>query len=1595
MLLLLLFAGCVTADGGDDFSNNLFSDLAPLLALFGERVAMQFMSQSMGWADHFILAMAPVGIITIIVSAIRVGGPSWLKAIIGRARENLAVAEAELMSSTSKEVCELWNGQEVVRCMGSAPVIEFICLLPKDEKSYAKMEIETIDLKEALKRGDLTTFDKSFRQSSIRTLHPNSKGQDPEPGLPRGDPPKPNIVIVRNTTAEAPNISLNSHNQFNRGELRVVAVIATILQFGVLIFCGLATYHPSLKFQKDDKAIQSYAFPCTATGTLTLVVGLLICSHVVESSTTEVRYKPGPGRRARMVWLQKTQTVSDQHFGSYAIFAADDRKLITTSHRAIKGKDAKHASDGSREGGNCAKTLSSDPQDKAKEIPVNILNRFGIKSVIGTAISLCGFIVQFIGLRGMHWSASIAQLLAVLIMMALRALVRRGLAKPPECIKLTSGFELDWFATTLGAIDNAPWMAECAPDSNSQTGKPFREWTIRTGEIAQNNDDGPPNLDDSGSKANDLGAELNVEHLSSAHEVMKLRRNLGWLADWRGPASEEAISTTRAIEITMDNLFSTSHQDSFLSWSLCAQFGGQNNPVNFRLERQASGKWKAYSDEIEASLSLWLYSVNQMEEKDPPSSSSKPSIEDDAWHRAQGSSFKRSLRLLGLRTDTLSRNLEWWMPNEAPSISEVGNEEEMLIEVEAHRVVGSGVRCWFEDGNASTGVNNDSRRMLLVTETYSPLKLLYAQDIFSAFMWTAAKLLATPMSGVADIRPIDDTPGTDSWRQFKLQNQQLSKMIQDIQNTGLGNASDIYFSVIPPLGLKQKLPVAEAIIRLTRDHARRYEQLGQLTEASDIYLWLFHTMAVFEPESLLCVRTTAVLVENLRQLTLTVELKAIDNDEKDVKDLELQISYVQTLVRKNIRESGKSAVSRLVSNLGKMYEVQGRGWECGLWEKDKPESIVEPGMDHESDEECEFDINSSDSESSDSQSSDSQSSDSETSSTGGKIVHRKFRRLMNTPSLGLTDLHHFATCNSGYHPTRFKAAIKSAGSVECRDVMDWTPLHYMAAVGSGSMYGHNIYDRKMDTNASDLVGWTPLHYASLRGFEQMVLALIEEGAEVNAQGRDGKAPLHCAAMAGRLDMVRLLVEAGAVIDAVDAFWTTPLQWAVHKCYGSVVEFLWPETSHKLRDYKGRTALHLALAAGKMEMVETLFCQQPRPDTDAKDRNGQAPLHYATERSQESIVEFLVRNGADKDIQDRQGETPLHYAANRGQEIMANFLIDAGASMEVRNIREHTPLWLAVENGNECITKLLIKAGVDVDARDRNDRVPLHRAAQHYDEGITKMLLEAGADKEQRDCHGSTPLFYAISLGEDENIVKILLDAGANVGIQNHRARTPLHLAAEGGHKAIARLLIDAGANKEARDEKGSTPLNSAATYGKEDIVRVLIDAGVDKEAQDKEGFSPLHSAVLRRDEASIEVLIHAGANKEARNKEGSAPLHSAVENGQLDIVRLLIDEGADKEAQDGEGMTPLHLAVARYGDIFESQIHGFKKADGTKRDAADALRKFDSFFKKEAAMVELLINAGSDKDAATLNGLTPRLSAGTSLNTYIRKLLDIGEELEL
>ncbi len=80
---------------GNDFSNNIFTDLAPLLTLFGDQMTKQFLSMSMGWADNLLIAFCPIGILTVMVSAIRIGGGSRLKTLIGRYKSKVYAARAD------------------------------------------------------------------------------------------------------------------------------------------------------------------------------------------------------------------------------------------------------------------------------------------------------------------------------------------------------------------------------------------------------------------------------------------------------------------------------------------------------------------------------------------------------------------------------------------------------------------------------------------------------------------------------------------------------------------------------------------------------------------------------------------------------------------------------------------------------------------------------------------------------------------------------------------------------------------------------------------------------------------------------------------------------------------------------------------------------------------------------------------------------------------------------------------------------------------------------------------------------------------------------------------------------------------------------------------------------------------------------------------------------------------------------------------------------------------------------------------------------------------------------------------------------------
>jgi len=214
--------------------------------------------------------------------------------------------------------------------------------------------------------------------------------------------------LITELLSSAPNIILNVNQAIApRWQLWLFAWIGIFAQLAVLVLGALTTYH--WKFEKGGSPIALYGYPCTLSGTLIVSVGLLLCSHVIEGSTDECKLEIPKDKGHRILRIQRACVVSEQHFSSYALFNSESSNFLRTS-RLNKKRD------------------------------------YSLLAALGSSFAIAGFIVQFVGLRALHWSATIMQLGATLFMTAIRSYARRGLAHDMDWERIPSGEELGWFS---------------------------------------------------------------------------------------------------------------------------------------------------------------------------------------------------------------------------------------------------------------------------------------------------------------------------------------------------------------------------------------------------------------------------------------------------------------------------------------------------------------------------------------------------------------------------------------------------------------------------------------------------------------------------------------------------------------------------------------------------------------------------------------------------------------------------------------------------------------------------------------------------------------------------------------------------------------------------------------------------------------------------------------------------------------------------------------------------------------------------------------------------------------------------------------------
>ncbi|XP_014560939.1 hypothetical protein COCVIDRAFT_87718, partial [Bipolaris victoriae FI3] len=365
VLLTLTFLPNTAAFEWDDFTNNLATDLGPLIALFGEQVTKQFLSESLTTWDNIIFAVAPLGILTAVVSAIRVCGSPSLRAFIGRAQEGPGIAEAELLSCTSETTSELWNQGGIARVFGRPQILEIVRTTNKDKETCMRL------------------FDQACGQLKEDASKESASGE-------------PSWIVERDEKTSqfdtrghlSPNLSLNfGIKRLRKAFTYGAAILGLTLQI-VLVYAGLTAYRFPQNFLLNDKPIERYAFPLTFSGTLLVCCGMFLCAYIIENQTDEIYYKRNHRVTSQLYWIQPGgQKIGDQVFEAF-VGKSDDAEYIRSSRT-----------------------------DR---------DRPWVDIILWTAVVMTtiGFVVQFIGLRGMHSSVTVAQLISTLIMAVVRAGLR-------------------------------------------------------------------------------------------------------------------------------------------------------------------------------------------------------------------------------------------------------------------------------------------------------------------------------------------------------------------------------------------------------------------------------------------------------------------------------------------------------------------------------------------------------------------------------------------------------------------------------------------------------------------------------------------------------------------------------------------------------------------------------------------------------------------------------------------------------------------------------------------------------------------------------------------------------------------------------------------------------------------------------------------------------------------------------------------------------------------------------------------------------------------------------------------------------------------
>ncbi|MCK4719365.1 ankyrin repeat domain-containing protein, partial [bacterium] len=196
---------------------------------------------------------------------------------------------------------------------------------------------------------------------------------------------------------------------------------------------------------------------------------------------------------------------------------------------------------------------------------------------------------------------------------------------------------------------------------------------------------------------------------------------------------------------------------------------------------------------------------------------------------------------------------------------------------------------------------------------------------------------------------------------------------------------------------------------------------------------------------------------------------------------------------------------------------------------------------------------------------------------------------------------------------------------------------------------------------SDMDLTSPIYRASRNNYREIVVMLLEAGADPDAGFRQYRSPLINACGRGDAEMFELLIEAGADVNRHDHNGITPLIIASKFNFPVLVSRLIELGAdvHVASDEYYQTALTAAAARNNTQVMGMLL--DAGAGIEALDYENWTPLMFAISWGQEDAVRLLIDRGANVHAKDIYGRSTIDIANNAARWNIAQILRDASAS----------------------------------------------------------------------------------------------------------------------------------------------------------------------------------------------------------------------------------------------------------------------------------------------------------------------------------------------